>query len=199
MDNISKNKIQLVPITDLNKESLLLIRNIRQEDQIRKWMYTDHLISDAEHLSWIESLRNDKKQIVFAVMGSNIPLGVISVNDIDVNHKKADWAFYLSNKAQAGLGSILEYFFIDFIFNNLKIEKLNCEVIEGNETVIKLHKKFSFKEEGFRESNIIKENNRIGVHFLGLTKDLWIKNKESLNRKYGRIFKMFEIDILYKN
>ena len=54
------------------------------------------------------------------------------------------------------------------------VQKLNCEVIEGNNPVVKLHKKFLFKDEGFRRSNIIKGEKRIGVHFLGLTKEDWI-------------------------
>ena len=72
---------------------------------------------------------------------------------------------------------------------------MNCEVIEGNNTVVKLHKKFFFEEEGFRRSNIIKEGHRRGIHFLGLTKENWNSGKKSLYEKYNKIFNMFSIII----
>jgi len=107
----------------------------------------------------------------------NDPLDVVSVNKIDQLHKKTDWAYSLTENARGGLGPAIEYAFIDFVFNNLDMQKLNCEVIEGNDSVVKLHKKFLLKDEGFRNSNIIKEGKCIGVHFLGLTKEDWISKK----------------------
>ncbi len=56
-------------------------------------------------------------------------------------------------------------------------------------------KKFLFEEEGFRKSNIIKEGKRIGVHFLGLTKEDWDTGKTDLFEKYKNIFDKFSIAI----
>ncbi|HIG39236.1 MAG TPA: UDP-4-amino-4,6-dideoxy-N-acetyl-beta-L-altrosamine N-acetyltransferase, partial [Gammaproteobacteria bacterium] len=126
--------INLVLLTDLDTELQMKVREIRNEENIRKRMYTDHVIDTNEHLSWINGLKKDKNQIVFVVMDKeHTPLGVVSVNAIDRLHKKADWAFYLTENARGGLGSALEYSIINFIFDSLGIEKLNCEVIEGND------------------------------------------------------------------
>jgi len=159
-------------------------------------MYTDHAIELNEHLGWINRLKTDKKQIVFVILDEqDNPLGVVSVNAIDQLHKKTDWAYYLTENARGGLGSAIEYDFIDFIFDDLDMQKLNCEVIEGNDSVVKLHKKFLFKEEGFRDSNIIKGGKRIGVHFLGLTKEDWISGKANLHEKYQKVLNKFCISI----
>ena len=40
---------------------------------------------------------------------------------------------------------MLEFFVIDYVFNELKLSKLNCEVIEHNDAVVRLHEKFGFK------------------------------------------------------
>ena len=133
------------------KKLHLKILEIRNEDGIRSVMYTDHVIGADEHLAWIERLRTDAKQIVFAVTERGRgPLGVVSVNALDRRHKKADWAYYLSQNERGGLGAAIEHVFLAFLFETLGIEKLNCEVIEGNDAVVKLHKKFFFQEEGFR-------------------------------------------------
>ena len=195
---MSIKRIHLTLLTQISKENQLKIRDIRNEENVRKWMYTEHLIKESEHLNWIEYLKSSDKQMVFSVLDeNNIPLGVVSLNAIDKLHKKADWAYYLSSDARGGLGSVLEYYFIDFIFNSLDIEKLNCEVIEGNDTVVKLHKKFIFKNEGFRESDLIKNNKRIGIHFLGLKKENWQNGKETIYNKYSKIFNKFEVKINY--
>jgi UDP-4-amino-4,6-dideoxy-N-acetyl-beta-L-altrosamine N-acetyltransferase len=195
----SPKVIRLIPLTRLDTEIQLKIREIRNEENIRKWMYTDHIIGKDEHLNWIRGLNNDDKQIVFAVMENDkTPLGVVSVTAMNRLHRKSDWAFYLTEKARGGLGSALEFAIINFIFNVLGIEKLNCEVIHGNDPVVKLHKKFMFKEEGFRRSNIIKNGTRVGVHLLGLTREDWLAGKVLLQEKYTGIFDKFSIEIQWQ-
>jgi UDP-4-amino-4,6-dideoxy-N-acetyl-beta-L-altrosamine N-acetyltransferase len=161
---------------------------------VRSAMYTEHEIGLNEHLQWVNKLKSDKKQIVFAVLNEqNNPIGIVSVNALDILHKKADWAFYLDKNERGGLGAALEYNLIEYVFNVLGIEKLNCEVIETNETVVKLHKKFCFIEEGFRKENIEKNGKRIGVYFLGLTKTNWLTNKKEILEKYKTIIEKFSI------
>jgi UDP-4-amino-4,6-dideoxy-N-acetyl-beta-L-altrosamine N-acetyltransferase len=159
-------------------------------------MYTDHCIGVNEHLDWICRLKTDPKQMVFAVLDEDSkPLGGVSLNAIDQRNKKADWAYYLSQHARGGLGPALEYAFIEFVFHSLNIEKLNCEVIEGNDSVVKLHRKFLFQVEGFRRANIIKYDARTGVHFLGLTKEEWDSGKHAIYEKYESILSKFDISI----
>jgi len=100
--------------------------------------------------------------------------------------------------ARGGLGSALEYSFIDFIFNTLGMEKLNCEVIEGNDAVVKLHKKFLFQEEGFRRSSILKNGVRMGIHFLGLTKEDWLAGRGEIQERYKGVFEKFSVSIKWQ-
>jgi len=188
--------INLVLLTSLDTESQMKVREIRNEVNVRKWMYTDHVIGANEHLGWISRLKQDDRQIVFVVLDDHrTPLGIVSVNAIDRLHKKTDWAFYLTEAARGGLGSALEYSIIDFVFNALGMEKLNCEVIEGNDAVVKLHKKFLFEEEGFRRSNILKNGVRRGVHFLGLTKEEWLAGRGEIYDRYKGVFEKFFVSI----
>ena len=190
---------RLVEVLGLDTETLLKIREIRNQTQVRKWMYTDHEIGANEHLNWISSLRQDAKQVVFAVLNQEgVPVGVVSLNAIDRLHMKADWAYYLSECERGGLGSAIEYTFVDFAFNIFGLSKLNCEVIEGNDAVVKLHKKFLFQEEGFRRCNILKNGIRIGVHFLGLTKEDWLEGKADVYDRYKRVFQKFPVSVQWE-
>lgn len=196
MSTTSPKAFKLVLLTSLDTESQLKVRDIRNEENVRKWMYMDHVIGANEHLGWINKLKQDNKQIVFIVLDEeNSPLGVVSINSIDRLHKKADWAYYLTETARGGLGSALEYSFVNFVFDRLQIDKLNCEVIDGNDAVVKLHKKFLFQEEGFRRSNILKNGTRIGVHFLGLTREDWLAGKKDIKEKYNAVFEKFSVSV----
>ncbi len=189
-------KITLKTLVSCSLEQQTQVREVRNQVGVRSSMYTEHEIGLNEHLGWISRLKSDRKQIVFAVLNEEQnPIGVVSVNALDALHKKADWAFYLDENERGGLGAALEYNLIEYVFNVLKLDKLNCEVIETNEAVVKLHKKFNFLEEGFRRENIEKNGKRIGVHFLGLTKSDWLLNKTAIFEKYKSVISKFSIHI----
>lgn len=200
MSSSKRRAVRLVPLATLDTEAQMKIRDIRNEEAVRKWMYTNHAIGASEHLAWISRLKIDDRQIVFAVLDAErAPLGVVSVNAIDRLHKRADWAYYLTASARGGLGSAIEYAFIDFVFGPFGAHKLNCEVIAGNDAVVKLHKKFLFREEGFRRSNILKAGARIGVHLLGLTKEEWDAGKSTIRQAYGSILDRFSVSIDWRD
>jgi len=193
------SKVSLRDINSCTDDQKKLVRNIRNEESVRKSMYTDHVIALEEHFSWLESLKKDNKQMVFVVFLDGVVSGVVSVNAIDRLHKKSDWAFYLSESVRGGLGAALEFSMLDFVFKELSLEKLNCEVIETNEPVVKMHKKFGFKEEGFRRKNIEKYGSRMGVFFLGITKGEWLECRSSVKEKYKSVLDRFDVEIEYKN
>ena len=171
------------------------VRTIRNEPSIRNSMYTDHDISLDEHLNWVEKLKNDKTQIVFIILINDIASGVLSISALDLAHKKSDWAFYLTDKVRGGLGAALEFSLLNFAFDDLLLEKLNCEVLETNDVIVKLHKKFGFIEEGFKNSNIEKNGTRIGVYFLGITKDEWVSKRLYFQEKNKFMIEKFNIRI----
>ena len=191
-------KILLREITKCTDEQKKSIREVRNQESVRKSMYTEHEILLNEHLAWVELLQSDNRQIVFVVLVDDLVSGVVSVNAIDRLNLKSDWAFYLDANVRGGLGAALEFGLINFVFQKVGLEKLNCEVIETNEAVVKLHKKFGFVEEGFRRENIIKNENRMGVFFLGLTKSDWEREKETVKIRYEKVIDKFDLEIEYE-
>lgn len=189
------SKVVLRRIENCTLEQQKAVRDVRNQLGIRKSMYTEHEIGLEEHLTWLEKLKNDDRQIVFIVLVEDAVSGVVSVNTIDELHKKSDWAFYLDENVRGGLGAALECTLLDYVFNELMLEKLNCEVIETNQAVVKMHKKFGFVEEGFRRENIEKDGERMGVYFLGITKAEWLQNRETISEKYSAVLSKFDLTI----
>lgn len=165
---IEAKKIILRPLELMNTKTQLDVLKVRNEDEVNKWMLTDHKIELNEHLNWINHLKIDDKSIVFVILNElNITLGVVTIANIDRLNKKANLGYYLSEKSRSGLGSVIVFHVISFIFDFIEIQKINCEIVDGNNSSTKLLKKFLFKNEGFRRSNVIKNGNRIGIHYVG--------------------------------
>lgn len=189
--------VDLVPVTSLDTHTQLAIRDIRNQPAVRAAMFTDHLIGMNEHLQWLSDLKKNKRRLVFAALDSNrTPLGVASLDHIEPIHKTADWGFYVAETARGrGLGSAIALSLIDFSFQTLGLEKLNAEVIEGNDASMQYHAKFRFADEGFRKSQIVKEGSRLGVHLLGLEKAVWLEERANIVKQAGNSFGQIEARI----
>ena len=85
--------------------------------------------------------------------------------------------------------------YTDHIISQLDLEKLNCEVLESNPAVVRMHAKFLFKEEGFRRSNVVKGGDRISVHVLGLTREDWIEGRGSVQERIQEVLDRFAITL----
>lgn len=166
--------MKVVPILELPADQQASVRQLRNQPDVRKFMYTDHEIGEAEHLNWLEGLRDSARQQVFVIVMEAAPVGVVSLSAINTTHGTADWAFYLDTTLQGkGLGSQVELWMLDYAFGVAGLAKLNCEVLEINPAVIKMHQKFGFVIEGVRREHIVRDGKRIDAVLLGITKSEW--------------------------
>ena len=94
-----------------------------------------------------------------------------------------------------GLGSAIEYFAISYAFRELNLAKLNCEVLEGNSTVLRMHAKFMFQDEGFLRAHKQRQDVRLGVHLLGLTKSEWLQNAAAVWERYVNSLERFTVTV----
>lgn len=53
--------ILLREITRCTDDQKRAVRDVRNQETVRKSMYTEHEISLNEHLAWVEDLKQDKK------------------------------------------------------------------------------------------------------------------------------------------
>lgn len=176
--------ITFVETSELSIDILQDIRNWRNDENISKYMYGNHKITQEEHSKWLSALpkRNDLK--FFVVFKNEKPIGTVYFNNISSEHRNSEWGFYIypPQLAGKGYGVAIEFVALNFAFDILKLNKLNCEVLDFNLSVIKLHKKFGFVEEGRKRKQIFKNNEFVDVVMLGLLSSEWRANKEKMKR-----------------
>jgi len=185
MKNIGE--VRFVGLQNVSESDLEAVRLMRNHGEVRKYMYTNHLISKEEHASWVRRMQESETVKLFVIYRGEKPIGLVSLSKISLRHSTAEWAFYLDPGEQgSGVGVVVEYALLEYAFCEIGICKLNCEVLETNPNVVKLHKKFGFMEEGFRRSNILRDGQRIGVHLLGLTTSEWAVGKPRFKKIISR-------------
>ena len=56
------------------------IRIWRNKEDIRKYMFNNEIISEEEHLKWLESLKRAINKEVFYVIYNNVKIGIASID-----------------------------------------------------------------------------------------------------------------------
>tara|TARA_B100001113_G_scaffold313595_1_gene278723 strand:+ start:753 stop:1301 length:549 start_codon:yes stop_codon:yes gene_type:complete len=171
--------VELRQIRTVDKER---IRKWRNNPDISKYLYSDHYITADEHDKWFNRIINDKTSKYWIIVCDDEDVGLVHLYNIDERNLRCHWAFYISsiNARGKGVGSFVEYSVLHYVFDELNLNKLCCEVLEFNEPVVKMHKKFGFKEEGLFYNHIIKNNKSQNVYCLAILRDEWNEMKPKI-------------------
>ena len=174
---------ELIRVSTNDLDEILEWRN---SEPVRKNMYRQAIISRDEHYSWWDSVRQKDDCRYFIFRSSGKKLGVVSFSSICLEHRNSCWAFYASPDAPRGTGSRMEFLALDYAFSELNLLKLYCEVLSYNESVIKLHKKFGFLEEGLFKRQFIHEGRFVDIFRLAIFCDRWLEKREEVLERMRR-------------
>jgi len=168
----------------LKNEDLDLILEWRNAPNVRKNMYTSHMIGREEHVAWFEKTRNDKSAQWFVYHEENgDPAGVVCFKEIDDVNRSASWGFYASGNARPGVGTRMEYDALEYIFQECEFRKLTCEVFSTNAKVIKLHEKFGFSIKEISKNSHFDGENNIDVVKMEILADEWECRREIMRSR----------------
>ena len=171
-------RLRLTALDALTAAEKDALRHVRNEPDVRRNMYTDHVISAEEHVAWLARAATSDAIQIHGVFLDGALIGAANFTSLDHAHKRSDWAFYLGEAARGkGVGSEVEYLMLERFFIDMAYHKLNCEVLETNTPVIRLHKKFGFQTEGVRRNHIIRDGRPVSAELLGMTREEWMARR----------------------
>ncbi|MEC5424227.1 UDP-4-amino-4,6-dideoxy-N-acetyl-beta-L-altrosamine N-acetyltransferase [Virgibacillus sp. C22-A2] len=174
---------QLKPIS---YNDLTLVLKWRNSDDIKSFMYTDHHISWEEHYNWFTKVTTNSRYKVWLLHYKDRPLGLINFSDIDREHSRCYWGFYIGeNTAPKGSGTVMGILGLDNIFNKTGIYKVCSEAIHTNSGSIQFHRKLGFESEGRFVEHIRKDNQYLDVIPMALFADKWERIKPELIKSYS--------------
>lgn len=170
-----------IELKRVTKDDLEILINWRMKPEITKYMYTDPVLDIEKQIKWYEKIKNENNSKYWIIYYNNQRIGEISIQNIDYINRKCSWAYSIGEDSARGigLGKTLECNIYDYVFCNLKLNKLCCEVFQFNQKVVSLHEKFGSEIEGVLKEHILKNNIYYDVVVMGIVKKKWdlIKKK----------------------
>lgn len=172
-------KAALRDLTDADKDRILAWRN---SPDVRAYMYTDHVIAPHEHDRWWTSIAGDQRRRYWIIEANGAPVGLANLADIDRNRRQCAWAYYLADPSVRGmgLGSYVEFWMLQHVFQTEGLHKLWCEVLVSNEPVWRLHETFGFRQEARFRDFVFKDGAWQDVLGLGILEDEWRERRPAM-------------------
>lgn len=165
----------------MSADDLDMVREWRNSDRVRPYMYTTHQITEQEHQTWWSGVSDDDTVRYYIAEVDDRPFGVVNIVDIDHVHGTASWGFYIgADDAPRGGGSVMEFLALEMAFGQLGVRKLVCEVLAYNERPLRLHEKFGFQREGLRRAHKFHHDHYEDVVELALFASEWPDAAERL-------------------
>ncbi len=173
----------MIRFNTIHENDLETIMKWRSSPEVTKYMYTDPTLTMDDQLKWFnERVKNNPHEKYWIINVDSKNIGVVSIYNIDFNNQRASWAYYIGENGFSGkgIGKQVELNILKYVFTKLKLNKLCCEVFSFNEKVIEIHQKYGSKIEGVLRQHIFKNGAFFDVVIMGVLREDWIRNKDSL-------------------
>ena len=157
----------------LKEDELDVVRRWRNEPDVRRVMFTDHVISPEEHRKWWSNVKHDPTKEVLLFLDQGQAIGVVNFFDIDSGMRSCHWGFYLADSATMGDRNKvaawleLEQEAVAYAFDTLGCESLHCETFSHNAAALQMHKRFGFRRTGVQR----RERDGVGEDVILMTLD----------------------------
>ena len=165
----------MTSLRDVRPDDMDMIREWRNLPKVADYMYTDHMISPEEHAAWFSRVLKDPTCRYWIIVCDGEDVGVSNLYEIDPMNRRCHWGFYVvgPNVRGKSVGSHVEYTVLNYVFDELKFEKLCCPVLSFNRGVIEMHRRFGFVQEGLLRKHIRKRGAFYDVVCLAILKEEW--------------------------
>lgn len=157
------------------------VREWRMLPEITRHMYTDPQITPAEQNAWFERIAASAADLVWIIelAEADLPVGILSLTEIDAVNRRACWAYYIAQPEARGKGlaKTLELNIYRYVFEELQLNRLWCEVLTSNERVVSLHEKFGSRVEGVLREHVIKNGQKLDIVRMAVLASDWLEIK----------------------
>jgi len=137
--------VHLYDFCELNERDRLVVLRLRNHPEVQMWMYDCSDISVEDHISFIESLKNDSSRKYFLVKQSTEPIGVFYLTKLNDVNKSLELGLYINffDRTKKAGSAIIESA-ISYIRSALKYKKVMLEVFEENTVAVNFYKRYGF-------------------------------------------------------
>ena len=173
--------VQIEQVTPADKAKLLQWRN---SVEVSEWMYTNHIISEAEHSAWFEQMLNNEATKYWKIVVDSTPVGAVVLSEIDSVEQTCSWAIYLGESSARGLGVAQAacLLSLNFAFDTLNLRHVRCEAIAQNTLAISLYEQVGFVSKTTDAEFVQRGESNLAIVKLEISDSAWKSGKDALHQ-----------------
>jgi UDP-4-amino-4,6-dideoxy-N-acetyl-beta-L-altrosamine N-acetyltransferase len=173
--------VRIERVTLADKAKLLEWRN---SVEVSEWMYTDHVISEAEHSAWFEQMLNNEATRYWKTVVDSTPVGAVVLSEINSVDQTCSWAIYLGESSARGLGVAQAacLLSLNFAFDALNLRLVRCEAIAQNARAISLYEQVGFISKSTDAEFVQRGESNLPIVKLELSDSAWKSGKDALHQ-----------------
>ena len=160
----------MLELKEVDESFTDFILSLNNDPEFSKSFPREGIITKEQHLNFLKHIKT-KGDKYYIIIYNKMPIGTVSIYDIDNQHKRAEWGRFIIVKEYSMLGFNVAKMILKIAFEELKLHKLYCTILSTNTKVIQFNKLLGFKEEGILKDHIFKKGTYINLHFLAKYKD----------------------------
>lgn len=174
-------KVDFINFLELNEEYIEKIREWRNQDFVRKYMFNSEVITREEHFNFFKNLKKDNTRKLYLSLYDNMPMGVLQFN-VDESEICMETGYYLidSKFLNRGFGIIMSYAALKYAFETVKIQKVKGRVLAFNEGALNLNARMGYVTEDIVQQKIGQKFENVYIQYIYA--DVWQKNKKEIER-----------------
>ncbi|EHM10278.1 pseudaminic acid biosynthesis N-acetyl transferase [Thermanaerovibrio velox DSM 12556] len=175
--------IRYVDILEVRPPVAMRVLEWRNSHRVRRGMLSDALITEEEHLRWLDSLASPlKRQMVRVAFMGEEAFGVITLKDIDRVSLRSDWGMYIGDERflNRGLSKHMLYSLMEWGFEDEGLERLFTSVLASNVGALSLYLRFGFHLEGRFERHIFRDQRWEDVYWIAAFRKRWAEIRDDL-------------------
>lgn len=134
----------------MSSDDLEMVLAWRNNPDIRRHMYTQHLITGEEHANWFLRNTQEPSRYLLICEIDGVPAAFLQFTKV-TDDNIALWGFYKAPSSGKGDGRICCEAGLAWGFNSLRLKEVRGEALRDNQKSIALHLSLGFRKTGQRK------------------------------------------------
>lgn len=174
-----------VELHQLTEDKIELVRRWRTDPKISQYMEYRGEITPEMQRKWFSKIQTGNQNYYFLINVDGKEVGLINIKDIDYAESKGESGIFIwdTNCRHSGIAVKAGLCLYDFIFDVVRLNKLEARIYNTNPASIKYHKKFGFSLEENEAVDLSTSKNQLYL----LSSNNFKERKEILKMNISKI------------
>ena len=167
----------MIRLVKLREEHLQIVLEWRVKPEVAQFMLTQVEYNLDKQKAWFKKISIDNSVAYWIIEYLGKPIGLINLAAIDISAKNCSAGYYIGEMGYRQLSAFVLPYFYNFVFKVLKFNKIYGEVVDGNDSILKIHLMQGYRLVGTLKDHHYKDDRYFDVHIVELMSDAWLKQK----------------------